>query len=540
MDWNSNMMQMMKPYSAASDFVEKMQRLRSNSTYLVVVVSLSFFTDLLAYGVIVPVLPTALITRAGVQPGHEGFWISILLICESASALIASPIAGHLVDAHDTRKTFFLLAIALLFGSILWTALSTSIPLFILGRCIQGAATAWVRVSGFAMVADVIPEEKIAVTLGWLGAANTAGFTVGPVLGGVLFTYGGWWTVFGTLLGMLFLDFCLRCTVTERKRVIVEEEEEEDGNEGEGEGEREDEIEVEGEDATVHHDDHDDEAVLGPTVPRMMKKKKEKKKRENGLIVLARQPRMICMLCGVVTSGILISSFDATLPLFVQDRFHWDALGQGLIFLPTALPALLDPVYGYLITKFGVRKCATTAFLLLCPILLSLRFITTSTLLHKTLLITLLTLLGSALNIADVSLLVETDDVVRHLRETSPHLLSPRGAIAQSFGLQTMGYHLGVLLGPLGAGMLNQYEGWEWMTVALGLLAGCMAGVMLGVGKKSRGNEELGDGDGQELEMQGLMMMMRRRGDREGDGQWVEESVERLGKTHIPRRLPVP
>lgn len=44
MDWNSNMVQMMRPYSAASDFVEKMQRLRSNSTYLVVVVSLSFFT----------------------------------------------------------------------------------------------------------------------------------------------------------------------------------------------------------------------------------------------------------------------------------------------------------------------------------------------------------------------------------------------------------------------------------------------------------------------------------------------------------------
>lgn len=121
------------------------------------------------------------------------------------------------------------------------------------------------------MVADVIPEEKIAVTLGWLGAANTAGFTVGPVLGGVLFTYGGWWTVFGTLLGMLFLDFCLRCTVTERKRVIEE------------------------------------------TVQRKMKNKE--KKRENGLIILARQPRMICMLCGVVTSGILISAFDAVSPL---------------------------------------------------------------------------------------------------------------------------------------------------------------------------------------------------------------------------------
>lgn len=87
----------------------------------------------------------------------------------------------------------------------------------------------------------------------------------------------------------------------------------EEESENEGEGEREDEIEVEGEDFVVH-DDHDDEAILQPTVQRKMKNK-EKKKRENGLIVLARQPRMICMLCGVVTSGILISAFDAVSPL---------------------------------------------------------------------------------------------------------------------------------------------------------------------------------------------------------------------------------
>lgn len=81
------------------------------------------------------------------------------------------------------------------------------------------------------------------------------------------------------------------------------------------------------------------------------------------------------------------------------------------------------------------------------------------------------------------------------------------------------------------------------MTVALGALAGCMAGVMLGVGKKKsrKGEEELGDGEDQVLEMQGLMGTRRGGGGgKRGEGQWVEESVERLGKTHIPRRLPLP
>lgn len=83
------------------------------------------------------------------------------------------------------------------------------------------------------------------------------------------------------------------------------------------------------------------------------------------------------------------------------------------------------------------------------------------------------------------------------------------------------------------------------MTVALGALAGCMAGVMLGVGKKKSrkgrgGEEELGDGEDQVLEMQGLMGTRRGGRGKRGEGQWVEESVERLGKTHIPRRLPLP
>ena len=51
------------------------------------------------------------------------------------------------------------------------------------------------------------------------------------------------------------------------------------------------------------------------------------------------------------------------------------------------------------------------------------------------LLVSLLTIIGTAVDIADVALMVETDDAVRDITEAKPHLFSGKGAVAQSFGL---------------------------------------------------------------------------------------------------------
>lgn len=168
---------------------------------------------------------------------------------------------------------------------------------------------------------------------------------------------------------------------------------------------------------------------------------------------------------------------------------------------------------------------------MLAPILISLRFIIDGHIVHKVFLIILLALVGCSFNVADISLLVETDDVVKHIKETQPKLLSPKGAIAQSFGLQTMAMQLGVLLGPLTAGMINQYVGWNWVTAAMGTLAGGTAVVMLRIGKAwtvrpGQGNEE-GDEE-RAVEMQGLMR----------EGEWNGELVERLGESHVKSAFP--
>lgn len=200
------------------------------------------------------------------------YWISILLTSESLTALIVSPLAGYYTDAYGRRHTPFLFGLFSLAVSMLVIATSHSILHLVLGRCLQGASTAIVTISGMALVLDEIPSHAVAVTLGWLSSATTAGFTVGPALGGVLYRYGGWWTVFGTIFGVLLVDLLLRLSVV-----------------------KETSLEVLG----AAHSSQTCEDVASTS------------KRSFAFVVLLRQKRVRIMLWGVLVSGIIVSSFDA-------------------------------------------------------------------------------------------------------------------------------------------------------------------------------------------------------------------------------------
>lgn len=50
-----------------------------------------------------------------------------------------------------------------------------------------------VAVAGFAIVTDAAELENLGQTLGYLGAASTLGFMLGPVLGGLVCHAGGYY-----------------------------------------------------------------------------------------------------------------------------------------------------------------------------------------------------------------------------------------------------------------------------------------------------------------------------------------------------------
>lgn len=67
---------------------------RSSRTFIIVTVSTAIFTDIFVYGIIVPLLPFALKSRAGIASDVTQKWISIFLAVYGAGLLIAAPVCG--------------------------------------------------------------------------------------------------------------------------------------------------------------------------------------------------------------------------------------------------------------------------------------------------------------------------------------------------------------------------------------------------------------------------------------------------------------
>ena len=149
-------------------------------------VSFIFITimlDMLALGMIIPVLPKLIESYTGSTAKAA----EILGIFGTAWALmqfLCSPVVGSLSDRFGRRPIVLMSNIGLGLDYILM-AMAPSLTWLFIGRVISGITAASISTS-FAYVADVTPPEKRAGAFGMIGAAFGVGFILGPALGGVL------------------------------------------------------------------------------------------------------------------------------------------------------------------------------------------------------------------------------------------------------------------------------------------------------------------------------------------------------------------
>jgi hypothetical protein len=86
-------------------------------------------------------------------------------------------------------------------------------------------------------------------------------------------------------------------------------------------------------------------------------------------IVLA-DARILVGLINTVMLSAILSGFDATLPLHLQNVFGWGSLPVGMIFLGLQVPGiLLGPLIGWLRDRIGLRYPTTLGWALLVPLL---------------------------------------------------------------------------------------------------------------------------------------------------------------------------
>jgi len=139
--------------------------------------------DMLAVGIIVPVLP-AIVGQFTGDPSEQARWYGVVVVSYAISQFLAAPVLGALSDRFG-RRPVLLLGFCGLAINFFTTALASAMWMLVASRIVGGAMQANAAVAN-AYVADITAPAERAKRFGLLGAMFGIGFILGPVLGGVL------------------------------------------------------------------------------------------------------------------------------------------------------------------------------------------------------------------------------------------------------------------------------------------------------------------------------------------------------------------
>ena len=140
--------------------------------------------DMVAFGVIIPVLPQLIVTLEGGDTASAAGVFGIFGTAFAFMQFLSAPFLGALADRFGRRPVILLSNLGLGADYVVM-ALAPTIPILFVGRLISGITSSSFSTAG-AYVADVTPPEKRAARFGMLGVAFGIGFIIGPALGGFL------------------------------------------------------------------------------------------------------------------------------------------------------------------------------------------------------------------------------------------------------------------------------------------------------------------------------------------------------------------
>ena len=193
---------------------------KSGLNKVIYLVLVNLFIVFLGVGLIVPVMPTLMR-----EMSLEGKTMGYLVAAFSFAQLLMSPIAGKWVDSIGRKK---LIVIGMfIFGlSEMLFGLGQDVKVLYVSRILGGISAAFIMPAITAFVADVTSLRERPKAMGYVAAAISAGFIIGPGIGGFLAEHGTRLPFFvAATLGLLGGVFSL-VILKEPERVLVEKEEE--------------------------------------------------------------------------------------------------------------------------------------------------------------------------------------------------------------------------------------------------------------------------------------------------------------------------
>lgn len=140
--------------------------------------------DMIALGIIIPVLPALVLSFLGGSASRAATWLGIFGTVFALMQFVFSPVLGVISDRVGRRPVILLSNVGLGLDYIVM-ALAPTIGWLFLGRIISGITAASLT-TAMAYISDVTVSEKRAGAFGMIGAAFGLGFIIGPALGGWL------------------------------------------------------------------------------------------------------------------------------------------------------------------------------------------------------------------------------------------------------------------------------------------------------------------------------------------------------------------
>ncbi|MFY0758103.1 MFS transporter [Metabacillus dongyingensis] len=156
-----------------------------NKQKAVLIILLSnIFIAFLGIGLIIPVMPSFM-NIMHLTGSTMGYLVAVFAVAQ----LLMSPLAGRWVDRYG-RKKIIIFGLFLFGVSELIFGVGTNVSVLYISRVLGGISAAFIMPGVTAYVADITSVQERAKAMGYISAAISTGFIIGPGIGGFIAEYG--------------------------------------------------------------------------------------------------------------------------------------------------------------------------------------------------------------------------------------------------------------------------------------------------------------------------------------------------------------
>lgn len=299
--------------------------------------------------------------------------------------------------------------------------------------------------------------------MGYTSMALSFGLLIGPVIGGVIYEYCGYFQVYLPAFALIGMEIILRLMMIEKRKPVLR-----------SSPYKIPSVPVVPEDAPPKNATAETEPLL---------RSASNMQPASAYWSLLTSPRFLVALTALFILNSIACGFDSTLTPFIHAEFNMRATHAAALFLALAVPMLLAPLSGWATDRYGPKLPVAAGLVLAIPALALSSSISANTRSPFAKLAVLFAFIGLALALTVAPLRVEASLVVECMEREKPGRFGINGANGRAFGLVNTMVAAGGLVGPLYAGFVRVTAGWMVLQCVNGALClGILVHVLLVTG----------------------------------------------------------